>query len=109
LLLLLLSCCHPEGGDRCCPLLCLVILSKAKNPCIFFRASPVEDSSRSAGEKPLILLPLLVPLFFFRLFSPEMACQAPKCAICFECKNMRVARLPRSIRYTGYIDQINFR
>jgi hypothetical protein len=65
-----------------------------------------QSLERNTNRKRLILILLLSMLFFFCVFSPEITCQAHKWLILLQCSKMRVACLPRPIRYTGYIDQI---
>jgi hypothetical protein len=43
--------------------------------------------------------------FIFRVFSPEIACQAPKALNPLLNNNIRVAFKLCSTRYNGYIDQ----
>jgi hypothetical protein len=50
-----------------------------------------EGPSVVQREKQLILLPLLSPLFFFAIFRPKIACQAPKPPNPLPTNNIRVA------------------
>jgi hypothetical protein len=81
--------------------------SEQSEELLLFRFAPTQlknSSHRSTQStvrraKHLILLPLFLLLFFFCVFSPKIACEAPEPYILFKFRQMRVARLPCSTRY----------